>query len=359
MKIKLINEAFDKQYGVKEERKEKITRSRAHKMNEATVEDFYEYQEEHDDYHPDIYAYTDALYDEADRQGLENFVFEVSGQAGDYTDEIMFDRDGTTMAYYIDTDKVYDVIADLGPEKAAKRIIAKATEDAKPYDDDEDDEYTDAKPEFPQNDFFYPSINTLHFDGNHNDDKLIKTIIDSIYNTFGVKPHYIDYSTDSIKLFYEVARKFLTARENEAIPSFSLYGRNHELNDVVSEKVNKLLSTLPIPKNSIKEVWVDRAEDLSIYVYRDLTNRTSEDDFDEGLTDTIANIAGGGLATGLAKKKIGGMFEDLGKDVDKYQEWIDYDMKRYGKISAKTNREIRKAGLRIVKDKYGDYEVIA
>ena len=224
MKIKLINEAFDKQYGVKEERKEKITRSRAHKMNEATVEDFYEYQEEHDDYHPDIYAYTDALYDEADRQGLENFVFEVSGQAGDYTDEIMFDRDGTTMAYYIDTDKVYGVIADLGPEKAAKKVLANA----------------------------------------------------------------IKYAGD--------------------IGEVSIY---------------------------------DKFE------------------FDEGLTDTIANIAGGGLITGLAKEKIGGMFEDLGKDVDKYQEWIDYDMKRYGKISAKTNREIRKAGLRIVKDKYGDYEVIA
>lgn len=51
--------------------------------------------------------------------------------------------------------------------------------------------------------------------------------------------------------------------------------------------------------------------------------------------------------------------EDLGTDIDKYQEWVDYDMKRYHKISDQTNKEIKEAGLKIVKDKYGDYQVIA
>lgn len=51
--------------------------------------------------------------------------------------------------------------------------------------------------------------------------------------------------------------------------------------------------------------------------------------------------------------------EDLGTDIDKYQEWVDYDMKRYHKISDQTNREIKEAGLKVVKDKYGDYQVIA
>ena len=49
----------------------------------------------------------------------------------------------------------------------------------------------------------------------------------------------------------------------------------------------------------------------------------------------------------------------VGKDLDKYQKWVDYDMKRYGKISDKTNKDIKEAGLQIVKDKYGDYQVIA
>lgn len=51
--------------------------------------------------------------------------------------------------------------------------------------------------------------------------------------------------------------------------------------------------------------------------------------------------------------------EDIGTDIDEYQQWVDYDMKRYGKISDQTNKEIKEAGLQVVKDKYGDYQVIA
>ena len=52
-------------------------------------------------------------------------------------------------------------------------------------------------------------------------------------------------------------------------------------------------------------------------------------------------------------------YKNIGQDVAEYQKWVDYDMKRYHKISDKTRREIRDAGLSIVKDQYGDYEVIA
>ena len=51
--------------------------------------------------------------------------------------------------------------------------------------------------------------------------------------------------------------------------------------------------------------------------------------------------------------------DDLGEELSKYQEWVDYDMKRFGKISNETMREIAEAGLTVVKDKYGDWEVIA
>lgn len=51
--------------------------------------------------------------------------------------------------------------------------------------------------------------------------------------------------------------------------------------------------------------------------------------------------------------------ENIGTDIDEYQRWVDYDMKRYGKISNQTNKEIKEAGLQVVKDKYGDYQVIA
>ena len=49
--------------------------------------------------------------------------------------------------------------------------------------------------------------------------------------------------------------------------------------------------------------------------------------------------------------------ESIGSDLAKYQKWVDYDMKRYGKISDKTNNLIKKAGLTVIKDQYGEYEV--
>lgn len=51
--------------------------------------------------------------------------------------------------------------------------------------------------------------------------------------------------------------------------------------------------------------------------------------------------------------------EGLGDDVAKYQRWVDYDMKRYGKISDKTKSYLDRAGLEVVKDDHDDYEVIA
>lgn len=45
--------------------------------------------------------------------------------------------------------------------------------------------------------------------------------------------------------------------------------------------------------------------------------------------------------------------------VDKYQEWVDYDMKKYHKISDITKKKLDKAGFQVVKDDHGDYEVIA
>lgn len=53
------------------------------------------------------------------------------------------------------------------------------------------------------------------------------------------------------------------------------------------------------------------------------------------------------------------MKESVGQDVSEYQKWVDYDMKKYKKISKETMSKIKKAGLSVVKDQYGDYEVIA
>lgn len=51
--------------------------------------------------------------------------------------------------------------------------------------------------------------------------------------------------------------------------------------------------------------------------------------------------------------------ESIGSDIAKYQKWVDYDMKKYGDISNITKTYLKRAGLDIVKDDHGEYEVIA
>lgn len=51
--------------------------------------------------------------------------------------------------------------------------------------------------------------------------------------------------------------------------------------------------------------------------------------------------------------------ESLGQDLTEYQKWVDYDMKRYGKISARTEELLRKAGLEVVKDDHNAWSVVA
>lgn len=59
------------------------------------------------------------------------------------------------------------------------------------------------------------------------------------------------------------------------------------------------------------------------------------------------------------KNRVNEAEDTIGKDVEKYQRWVDYDMKKYKRVSDQTKRELKKAGLQLVKDQYGDYEVIA
>lgn len=50
--------------------------------------------------------------------------------------------------------------------------------------------------------------------------------------------------------------------------------------------------------------------------------------------------------------------ESVGDRVAEYQKWVDYDMKKYGKISGKTMGILKREGFTVVKDEYGDLEVI-
>lgn len=79
------------------------------------------------------------------------------------------------------------------------------------------------------------------------------------------------------------------------------------------------------------------------------------------LLSTIATYMTGEKVAKVGRRNVRrkAVNENIGADIDEYQQWVDYDMKRYGKISDQTNKEIKEAGLQVVKDKYGDYQVIA
>lgn len=45
--------------------------------------------------------------------------------------------------------------------------------------------------------------------------------------------------------------------------------------------------------------------------------------------------------------------------INQCQKWVDYDMKKYKRISDDTMEKVKSSGYSVVKDQYGDYEVIA
>ncbi len=107
-----------------------------------------------------------------------------------------------------------------------------------------------------------------------------------------------------------------------------------------------------------------------IHSYED--EKDEDKDFDESLKRTpkfkINRRKVESLKSAPKRHKLGeskviisrkSMKEDLGEDIARYQRYVDYDMKHYGKISKKTQDLIDKAGLQVVKDQYGDYEVTA
>lgn len=64
------------------------------------------------------------------------------------------------------------------------------------------------------------------------------------------------------------------------------------------------------------------------------------------------------LNEGFIKKYMKPMLNESA-DISEYQKWVDYDMKKYHRISDDTMKQIKDAGFSVVRDQYGDYEVIA
>lgn len=103
---------------------------------------------------------------------------------------------------------------------------------------------------------------------------------------------------------------------------------------------------------------VATADDIEEFVETEFSDYSDEDKKD--IVRQIEIIEQDKIDNESCKKKTSRKLRDEAlSDIDKYQKWIDYDMKHYGRISKRTNDFVKKAGLQIIKDQYGDYEVTA
>ena len=108
--------------------------------------------------------------------------------------------------------------------------------------------------------------------------------------------------------------------------------------------------------------------DKTVKESADVSDQVTIDTREDGFLEKKRELQGKGykvLWSGngkmcLAKpKEITESDKPAATSIEDAQKWVDYDMKKYGRISGKTNHIVRKAGFQIVKDHYGDYEVIA
>lgn len=135
-----------------------------------------------------------------------------------------------------------------------------------------------------------------------------------------------------------------------------------KLSNKDKEKINNLIKKKEITESvdndsncyTYKNYTICNDPKRGLWIVKELEGETFSTDTDaeervDSILDESKNL----------KEKTYYDHNDLGTDIGEYQEWVDYDMDRYGRISVETRRKLRNAGLTLVRDQYGDYEVIA
>lgn len=169
------------------------------------------------------------------------------------------------------------------------------------------------------------------------------------------------YSTDGFKVIGEVAPMTTETEEKvkvedeleESLNEATVTDYKGSLSNILvknQDKISKMSTKGEIVK--FLDSITDEVRDKN---YLETVKRNMQKKNDFGALQYIYGIILSGEGKGVKES----LEENIGTDIDEYQQWVDYDMKRYGKISDQTNKEIKEAGLQVVKDKYGDYQVIA
>lgn len=161
---------------------------------------------------------------------------------------------------------------------------------------------------------------------------------------------YKDLRKDISNYFYDITEY---AETNESLNEATVTDYKGSLSNVLvknKDNISKMAT-----KGEIVKFLDSITDEVRDKKYLETVKRNMQKKNDFGALQYIYGIILSGEGKGVKES----LKENIGKDIDEYQQWVDYDMKRYHKISDKTNDEIRKAGLQVVKDKYGDYQVIA
>ena len=138
------------------------------------------------------------------------------------------------------------------------------------------------------------------------------------------------------------------------------YGGDFDFYDVIKDVIDRIgnLNDEDEVQSAIDDALIYNDDIMKVYMhYHDVHELPVEtmDAFANDIYAIVDDLKGEELEEKCENKKE----EALGNDVARYQKWVDYDMKRYGKVSEETERLLNKAGFSLVKDQYGEYEVIA
>lgn len=160
----------------------------------------------------------------------------------------------------------------------------------------------------------------------------------------------VDWISEHDELYSDYERYF---NINESLSEATVTDYKGSLSNILvknQDKISKMATKGEIVK--FLDSITDEVRDKN---YLETVKRNMQKKNDFGALQYIYGIILSGEGKGVTES----LEENIGTDIDEYQQWVDYDMKRYGKISDQTNKEIKEAGLQVVKDKYGDYQVIA
>ena len=178
----------------------------------------------------------------------------------------------------------------------------------------------------------------------------------SFYDTTEEVGGYIVFDSDRRNIKEILSEQSGVPVENIKVRKITGY---HTVPDYMEESCNTKKSKKSLKESDKKDIMKQAKE--KGYKVHSITNNSTLNYSDDGVKTKSINAKN---LKDLRKRvadlpKLQESDKPAATSIEDAQKWVDYDMKRYGKISDRTNRLVKKAGFQILKDDHGDYEVAA